>query len=113
MKKNLTPWPIDNKHILEDFTYDIHGDDCVERTNNGIVRQAFYEDDVLWELIYQFGDNWFEIIRRSEMINVNRSADNLKKKVIALANEENGLYVKIKKDTLGVIVAEFMKEVEE
>lgn len=109
MSEKLFPFPIDNKNVLEDFADELHGSNCVERRKNGFVRQAFYEEDVLWELIYQFGDNWFQIIRRSERFNTDCSVENLKQKVLALADEENGLYVKIRKADYNVIKAEFLK----
>lgn len=114
MEKNLTPWPIDNKHILEDFTDELHDGRFVERTNNGIVRQAFYDGAVLWEVCYRFGKNRFELHLRGGDIDPEHYLDKMKAKVLALADEENGLYVQCNDGPshTGSLFGEFLKEVE-
>lgn len=114
MKKNLTPWPIDNKHVLEDFTDELHDGRFVERTNKGIVRQAFYDEATLWEVCYRFGDNKFELHLRGGNIDPEHYLDKMKAKVLALADEENGLYVQCNDgpSLSGSLFGEFLKEVE-
>lgn len=113
MEKNLTPWPIDNKHVLEDFTDELHDGRFVERTNNGIVRQAFYDGSVLWEVYYRFGDSKFELHLRGGNIDPEHYLDKMKAKVLALADEENGLYVQcVDSYDTGSLYVQFLKEVE-
>lgn len=113
MEKNLTPWPIDNKHVLEDFTDELHDGRFVERTNNGIVRQAFYDGAVLWEVIYEFGKNRFELYMRGGEIDPEHYLERMKAKVLALADEENGLYVQVVDGyKTGSLWGQFLKEVE-
>ena len=113
MKKNLTAWPIDNKHVLEDFTDELHDGRFVERTNKGIVRQAFYDGPVLWEVCYRFGDSKFELHLRGGDIDSEHYLDKMKAKVLALADEENGLYVQcVDGYETGSLYGQFLKEVE-
>ena len=58
-EKKLWPMPIDNKHILEDFTDDFHGGEFVEHVEGSIRHQAFWCCGALCVLSYQFGSNWF------------------------------------------------------
>ena len=113
MKKNLTPWPIDNKHVLEDFTDELHDGKFVERRNKGIVRQAFYDEATLWEVCYRFGDNKFELHLRGGDIDPEHYLDKMKAKVLALADEENGLYVQcVDGYETGSLYGQFLKDVE-
>lgn len=114
MEKRFIPAPIDNKHILEDFTDELHDGRFVERTNNGIVRQAFYDGAVLWEVCYRFGDSKFELHLRGGNIDPEHYLDKMKAKVLALADEENGLYVQCNDGPshTGSLFGEFLKEVE-
>lgn len=113
MKKNLTAWPIDNKHILEDFTDELHDGRFVERRNKYIVRQAFYDGSVLWEVSYEFGKNRFELYMRGGKIDPEHYLDKMKAKVLALADEENGLYVQcVDGYEEGSLHGQFLKEVE-
>lgn len=50
-KRNLTPAPIDNKNILEDFA-----DTIVSEFDDGIAeRQTFWRDRCLYLVDYAFG----------------------------------------------------------
>lgn len=60
-EKKLWPMPIDNKHILEDFTDDFHGGEFVETVGTKIHRQAFWKCGVLCVISYEFGNNWFDL----------------------------------------------------
>lgn len=52
-KRNLTPAPIDNKDILEDFS-----DTIVSEFDDGIAdRQTFWRDRCLYLVDYVFGTN--------------------------------------------------------
>ena len=57
----LWPMPIDNKHILEDFTDDFHGGEFVETVENRVHRQAFWKCGALCVISYEFGNNWFDL----------------------------------------------------
>lgn len=112
MEKKLVAWPIDNKHILEDFTDELHGGRFVECTNKGIVRQAFYEGAVLWEVCYEFGKNRFELHCHSSLCQEYMEA--MKTKVLALADEESGLYVEcLEEMRWRELWCQFLKAVEE
>lgn len=60
-EKKLWPMPIDNKHILEDFTDDFHGGEFVETVENRVHRQAFWKCGALCVISYEFGNNWFDL----------------------------------------------------
>lgn len=60
-EKKLWPMPIDNKHILEDFTDDFHGGEFVETVENRVHRQAFWKCGALCIISYEFGNNWFDL----------------------------------------------------
>lgn len=60
-EKKLWPMPIDNKHILEDFTDDFHGGEFVEMVENRVHRQAFWKCGALCVISYEFGNNWFDL----------------------------------------------------
>lgn len=60
-EKKLWPMPIDNKHILEDFTDDFHGGEFVETVGTKIHRQAFWKCGSLCVISYEFGNNWFDL----------------------------------------------------
>lgn len=115
MEKRFIPAPIDNKHVLEDFADDLHCGSCVERREKGIVRQAFYDEDVLWELIYTFGDNeCFLIVRSGIPSSIKKSMGKMKETMCAMACEDNGLVVRCEESPYMVnsLIAEFFYEVE-
>lgn len=60
-EKKLWAMPIDNKHILEDFTDDFHGGEFVETVENRVHRQAFWKCGALCVISYEFGNNWFDL----------------------------------------------------
>lgn len=60
-EKKLWPMPIDNKHILEDFTDDFHGGEFIETVENRVHRQAFWKYGALCVISYEFGNNWFDL----------------------------------------------------
>lgn len=60
-EKKLWPMPIDNKHILEDFTDDFHYGEFVETVENKVHRQAFWKCGALCVISYEFGNNWFDL----------------------------------------------------
>ena len=113
MEKNLTPWPIDNKHILEDFTDELHGGRFVERTNKSLVRQAFYDGAILWEVCYNFGKNRFTLQCHGGKMDKEHFVEQMKAKILALSDEDNGLYVQcVDGYEEGSLYGQFLKEVE-
>lgn len=92
-KLEWVPWPIDNKHVLEDFTDVFHGGDCVERRHNGIVRQAFYDGAALWEVCYRFGDNKFELYYRGGSYTQEMYWERMYERIMSLCDEDNQLRV--------------------
>ena len=110
MEKNLTPWPIDNKHVLEDFADELSGAYYIEHHDGGWVYHAFYEGLTLWELMYKFGENRFAITMCSYP-----DATSLlivKENVLALSDEDNGLFVRIIEERENGLLCEFLKDVE-
>lgn len=88
MEKNLWPMPIDNKHILEDFTDDFHGGEFVETVGNRVHRQAFWKCGALCVISYEFGSNWFDLqIVDGTKLQINSAAEELA--VVMLAYREN------------------------
>ena len=115
MEKRFIPAPIDNKHILEDFADDLHWNKCVEHRSKGIVRQAFYDEDVLWELIYIFGDNMcFLLARSGASSSINKSMEKMRNTMLAMACEDNGLVVQCTDSPVydNSFIVEFLYEVE-
>ena len=115
MGKRFIPAPIDNKHILEDFTDELHDGRFVERTNNGIVRQAFYDEDVLWELIYTFGDHiCFLVVRSGTSSSIKKSMEKMTETMLAMTCEDNGLVVRCAESPVvdNSLIVEFLYEVE-
>ena len=92
-KLEWVPWPIDNKHVLEDFTDVLHGGDCVERRHNGIVRQAFYDGAALWEISYRFGSAWFTMTYRGGPILKEYALDSMFERIRLLNDDNNHLSV--------------------
>lgn len=60
MSKQIFPFPIDNKHIMEDFTADFHDEKFVEYMDHAnVYHQAFWKRGLLCSICYRFGQNWF------------------------------------------------------
>lgn len=58
-EKNPIPFPIDNKHLLEDFTDDFHEGEFVEYVDKSkITHQTFWMNGCACSLSYKFGQNW-------------------------------------------------------
>ena len=116
MEKRFIPAPIDNKHILDDFADDLHWNKCVEHRSKGIVRQAFYDGAVLWELIYTFGDNMCFLVVRSgtSSSSINKSMEKMTDTMLAMACEDNGLVVRCAESPVvdNSLIVEFLYEVE-
>jgi hypothetical protein len=51
--------PIDNKHILEDFTHDFHNGDFIETVEFGKHIQVFVSHNCICTISYTFGTPWF------------------------------------------------------
>lgn len=60
-KEKLSPMPIDNKHILEDFTDEFHEGNYVEVVAFGKHIQAFSYCNCLCTITYTFGEPSFEL----------------------------------------------------
>ena len=115
MEKRFIPAPIDNKHVMEDFADDLHWNKCVEHRSKGIVRQAFYDEDVLWELIYTFGDNMcFLVVRSGTSSSIKKSMEKMTETMLAMACEDNGLVVRCAEspEVENSLIVEFLYEVE-
>lgn len=81
MKANIFSFPIDNKHLMEDFTADFHDDQCVEFIDSAkIHHQAFWKHGLLCTIRYRWGQNWFHL-------EVHTGEHNERLKVIADFNE--------------------------
>lgn len=109
MEKKLVAWPIDNKHVLEDFADDLSGTHHIERSEGGWVYYAFYEEFTLWELQYKFGQNRFAITMRSYPNAASLLV--IKERVLDLSDEENGLFLRIIEERENGLLCEFLKEV--
>lgn len=70
MKTNLTPAPIDNKNVMEEFADLFHHDSYMEHRERHTRHQAFWCEGVLVVLSYEYGNNWF-----SFKINTGNQAD--------------------------------------
>jgi hypothetical protein len=58
--KNLIPAPIDNKNVLEDFTFNFHSDLYIGTTFDHVAQQVFFMQGCLCEITYRFGQNLFK-----------------------------------------------------
>jgi hypothetical protein len=106
----IIPFPIDNKHILEDFADAIHNGDCIESRYKGCVRQAFYDGSFLWELIYRLGDNHFSVIRRNYDGLHDSSTINIRSR-IEILNWDDEVRVKVTETSYG-FECEYIKYIE-
>ena len=116
------PMPIDNKHILEDFTDELHGGDCIELRKGRVVNQTFYFEDCLWLLYYRFGDSYFQVTLLKDLLydgneeyeiidNDVYALQKMKEKLELLSDEDNGLIIKII-DCVGSFYCFFYKVVD-
>lgn len=121
-KKNIVPMPIDNKHILEDFTDELHGGDCIELRKGRVVNQTFYFEGFLCLLYYKFGDSHFHVVFLQDLSydgneeyeydgNDEYALQKMKEKLELLSDEDNGLIIKII-DNVGRFCCFFYKVVD-
>lgn len=95
--RKLIPAPIDNKNVLEDFTYVLHADEYIETRRDGVVKQAYWDDGNLWVVVYQFARNWFHVHLIQEGRNWQASARRMKDGIESLEQSE-GITVTIHGD---------------
>lgn len=95
MEKDFINAPIDNKHVLEDFTDVLHDGKYVERRDGKNVYQAFYDGRNLWEVKYTLGSNLVELLCRYYAADYPESAKRMRERLLSMEDKENNLYVKV------------------
>ena len=102
-------FPIDNKHIMEDFSDVIHDGDYLELRLKGFVKQAFYHKGLLWELQYTYGGNFFSVT--SMYCPSKESFDEIKEKIMTLNYDEYEVKVNIR-DLSNGFLCQFLKQID-
>lgn len=104
-------FPIDNKHIMEDFSDVIHNGDYLEYHHGRTTKQAFYHQGFLWELGYSFGSNHFSVELMSFVLEPEEALKIMKERIMTLNDDEYEVKVDIR-DLSNGFLCQFLKQID-
>ena len=104
-------FPIDNKHIMEEFSDVIHNGDYLEYHHGRTIKQAFYHQGLLWELGYSLGSNHFSVELMSFVLETEEVLKIMKERIMTLNNDEYKVKVDIR-DISNGFLCQFLKQID-